>query len=842
MVRTKRTSGQVLTLVAEPRPAMSEVEETGSIHQGDKSQPSRGFRWVRFMVVMMGLLLLCGAVSATAVLVYQQAQQKRVGKRIKKIRMILALDTHVAYTEVARTLRSMLKQKPNAVDLMILLAETEAVLWSRYNGGTSARKEAERLLEQAKKRGASRRHVAILTTYLLLYDGHPEQAALAAERALVHFRGSPKLRCLLGLSRLAMGDLDAAEATLRLAMSHNSEYIPAKLHLALVQRLRGQSHQSLTLLREVLMYSPGHLGAQIEIALVRLELQGFMDLVLAEKLAEKVRLFPEYHARAELLLGRIHLRLGNAKKALKHLKKAAMLRPSDPVYTLSLMEYHLMPGGDVVKAKLASEGNQKTSREYPTAACLFARLALMMGNPQQALRYLTELRAPAIDTQEQLLSSSLKIEALSQNDDVATAEQLCNDHLGRKSPSKHKLASLRVLDSCIEHALRHSRRHLASSLVKQAPDRASKRLYLGALHLIDARPTEALKEISKVDETRLEPLLALKAQALLASGRPRAASKVLRAVLKHKAGSAWARMALSWGLLASGRRRQALSEAREIEKLNPEGIRLLYEMGRFYLAADMTGKAHTTARKLVKEASSSALGHYMEGLTALRRRRWKNARESFKAALKRALNHYESKMELACLALKQGDDATGRLLFFEAYKDSGKNPLVYERMARAFLERKNIKAASHFYLMAAGEYKSSGSRYLASDLFSRLAEILSEIPDVNRKKVEALFKRSLRGRYIHPMAYLRRARHLKKRGKDDEALIWFRKAAASNPELLSAHFELGWLLVHKDTSHSEALKALNHVVRMDGRSSIGQRARKWLNRLNNRLKRRNQTR
>lgn len=848
----ERSQGPSLALVAseplEEHPDVSERESPG--HEEErvpgKPAPVRPRSWRRRIIVVLGVAAAAGLLAVTGVLVYQQALQKRARQRLRRVKSMMEQDTAVAYEEASQVLSSLQEQQPESAEVAVVRAEVEATKWGRFGGGRRSRDLAEALLGKAGKLDAAAESRRVVRGYLLLYDGEHERAAKLAESALVHHPRSARLGHILGLARLRLGDLDAAEATLRLAISHDKDLLPARYHLAVVQRLRGRLKEARALLEEILETSPRHLGARIELALVSLQAGGRPDPVLADKLVRESEPIPAYHASARLLEGRVALQRGRVGEAKKALRKAAMLQPADPEHVLDLVELYLRPGGDVSEAKRVAAGSLRRVREYPRAPLIMARLALALGDPVEALNRLADARLTGLSLRDRALVAALKVRAFDESHQAEAATRLCAHELEELGEAM-KAAELspreplpdRVLYlACAAHGVRDRSVTLLTRLRRMSKGRKDlRRLLLGCIYLVKYRPTRALSHLRRVDGEMLGSVRYIEAHALQRTHQPRRGLRLLNRDVERHAGGARQLVRLARGLLLAGDERRAARQLRKIEELEPSGRALLHDMGDLWVRLRRYDEAEEISERLEDEAPTSPLGYQLQGEIHLANRRWKKAEQEFRRALELRPGYVPAIIGSAEVAFARGLTARGKIRFLRAHRLSGDDPSILRRLAVAYAKRGSANQTAKAYAAAARAFRRSGSRYRASELYSELGELLSRNEKKNRREVESLLKRAINIKPTHPLAYLRWAEYLRRRGETSLSVRWYRKAAKAGPELAAAHYGLGWMLVRLRAEPNEALAALQRFLDLVPSGPRVRRARRMAKRLRRRQKR-----
>ncbi len=836
---------------------------------------------------MVGFLALA---VITGILVYHQARQKRVQEKLSQVRAMVALDSAVAYSEASQVLAELYEEKPDCPEILVARAEVEAVRWGRFDGGGEAAEAAKKNLELADRQGADKQDVMVVSAYLLLFRNKYEAAAAAAEKALVHYPRSARFGYIMGVARFMLGDLEAAEATLRLAVSNDKNFLPAIYELAVVQRLRGRLVESEALLKKVLEVSPRHLGAKIETVLVHDLMGREVDIVSVERLARRVESMPKYAARAYLLMGRLKLSDGGKNAvavAERFFEKAAAIRPQEPEYLLELLALHLRPGGDVVRAKRTAAAGLDSVREYPVAPLLQARLALAEGDSGRALTHLSGVRFSSLGSLERAWVKAVGIKAHLENNDVENAKRMCSEFIaaggdldvflkvkggggftvssmstihsdspveaggreqgadvkagkeggsGRSMPES-KREFRKILEACALYAYDLRDWKTARVLEDLVKDSDLKIIIRGIRYALRHQPLRAWNSMEKIRPADIPDFGHLVGRVLQEIGRPRAALAFFDAKHNYEAQGAGQRLDLAEAYFKAGEAEAARKLLVELDEMEPVSPRILYDRGRLALEMGDSEDAGRVARQLKRDYADSHLGYYLEGLLHLDERQWRMASEAFDAALERKPDCYKCTEKLAQIAMVREGIAGARLYYQRAYKESGRNPEVLANMARRFAETGGDSHAIKAYMNAARGFRKAGSGYRASELYSELAEQLSHNKNYNRSRIESIYKRALKYRRPHPLAYYRWAEYLRRRGKPEEAVRWYERAANAAPESPDVHYSLAWILIRLDRNPSLALQSLKRFDEFEKDTARARRAMQMRRRLLHRMQR-----
>lgn len=819
-VQKRRPSGQVLALVLPP----PEPEASGPEPKG---------RWKFFLKLGLGLLVVAGALVGTGYVVYQQAQDKAVKKELQRARRLAGLDTPASYRAALQILDKVAVKRPQDARLATLVAEIRAFLWGRFGGDQKARVVALSALKRAKALHANAERLAALEGYHLLFKGRYAKAAQQAEAALLIHKRSARLDYVLGVARYHLGDLTAAEATFKLAVAHDSRFLPARIALGRLQRQRGHLKLAEATLKQVLVDSPDHLEALLERRLIVLASGRAKDDAEQQRLLRLATPFPPLLALAKLAVARKALRDRDWKSARKLLRESALLAPDDPEIALQLVASQLLPGGDARKAWSDHERLADRSREYRSAASVFARAALAAGRPGETLRFLRKPVAAKLPHEVVEQRTVAKVNAAQELDRPEIADRACAAVLKQRRPGRRARAV------CLVHVARARRGDELRELAKKSGG-ASSELVSGLLSFQQRnypRAVRILTGVARRPGTTPCTLLVL-AEALQQIERPAAALSLLRRAVALSSQAMRPRLALANGMMRSQRRAEAKRLFGALISDQPRGARTLMDLGRLGLRLGLHKEVAQLAKTLTRLYASSGHGPYLLGMLHLHAKRRRKARVQLDAALMRDPGHVPSKLALARIAFWQGDVGGGRVLYDNAWRASRKNPYILLELARGYFKHKYINRARKAYVRATLQYRGTGSGYLASGALSELAERLGSLKKYRRSAIARILKWSLQLYWANPRSHLRNGLFQEVRGYHIDARLSYQRAIRYGPEISEGYYHLGAHLLAWKRDLKQAERSLERFLEMEGARG-GRRvrnARKWLTRIKTRRK------
>lgn len=822
-VQKRRPSGQVLTLVIPP----PEPEDA-------PPEPKGRFRF--FLKLGLALAVVAAALVATGYVVYQQAQEKAVKKELLRANRLAALDTPAAYRAALQILDRVAVKRPEDARLAALVAEIRAFLWGRFGGNEKARLEAVRGLKRARELQANAERLTAIEGYHLLFKGRFAKAARHAEAALLIHKRSARLDYVLGVARYHLGDLTAAAATFKLAVAHDSRFLPARIALGRLQRQRGHLKLAETTLKQVLVESPDHLEAKLERALASVDAgKPGRDSEL-QRLARLATPHAPLLAVAKLGLARRALKAREWTRARTLLRQSALLAPDDPEIALQLVASQLLPGGDARKAWSDHERLAERSREYRSAASVFARAALAAGRPGEAMRFLRKPVPAALPPAVQEQRTVAMVNAARELDQSEIADRACAQVFKQARPGRRAWAV------CLVHVARARRGDELKTRAKApgAGRSSDSELAAGLLSYQHRSYPRAVRLLSKVARRKgVSPCtLQVLARALQRSDRPAAALPLLRRAVDLSAQALRARLELAWGLVAVRRTADAKRLFHALVSDAPRGARMLMDLGRLGLRLDLRQEVAKIAKNLTRRYASSGHGPYLAGMLELRAEKRRKARAQWDAALMRDPGHVPSKLALARLAFWQGDVGGGRVLYESAWRASRKNPDILLELARSYFKHNYVNRARRAYVRATLQYRGTGSGYLAAGALSELAQRLGSLKKYRRSAIARILKWSLQIYWANPRAQLRNGLFQESRGYHVDARLSYQRAIRYGPEISEGYYHLGAHLLAWKRDLKQAERSLARFLEMEGTRG-GRRvrnARKWLARIRARRK------
>lgn len=796
--------------------------------------PPRPKRKVRRMLAwLVGVAGVLAILVATGYAIFEQVQEKAASKRSEEARRLAELDSPLALRRALGILGDLRQARPRDGKVALTRAEILAALWGRFEGTEAARTEARQALAEAKGLRTDDERMASLEAHHLLFEGRNAEAARVAESALLVHRSSARLGYVLGMARLALGDLTAASATLKLAANQASQFLPGWVALARVQRLRGRLEAADQSVDHVLSRSAQHPGALVEQALLRQARGEVVDAATLHRLIRQVHPYPPLLAMGRLVLGRNALAEGEFDEARALFQQAALVAPEDPEIGLALLESQLLRGGDFRQAWVLHGALMDRTRELPSAAVALAETALGTGRPEEALRFLR--RAAPVGVVPESVNERervVRVQAAWELDQPEAADRLCREVWKSKQPGALSQ------EACLLHAARRRHRLVLDRQAKGLRGRLGKlaaALGLYARHRYD-RAVEALIPLARDGRTTGWTLIIL-ADALQRVDRPRAALPFLEQAVGQEAGSLRSRLALARGYQAAHGQAKALPGWSELLNEKAEGPRTMLEIGELGLDLAQYEAVEQLATRLERMHQTSGHAAYLRGQVAIRGQRdRRRARAQYEASQMREPGHLPSKLGLARLAFELGDVDGGRQLLDEAFDASGRSPEITLFLAREAFEANRIEMARQAYVKAALGFRVLGATYRASEVLAELGHRLSGIKSYRHRSVLRVLRWALRLNAKPARAHLRMGQFLEARGKHDEALACYQRATRLGPELAEAFFHRGALLLATRGEPQQVIQALGRYLDLT-RAPKGRNARNakaWLSRIQSR--------
>ncbi len=800
------------------------VPPEGSRPMADTGAKHKGRRWLKIGLLALGGVGLLVLMGLTGYLVYRNALRKQLQVGLKKVDAMMALDKALGYQEADKALDRLERKMPGQFSVRLRQAEVATWRWGRFGAGKAVGRKAHRLMSWALTRSPESERVQALHALVTLYSGERDEAAVLAERGLVHHPRSARLAYVLGMARLQGGELEAAEATLRLAVSYDSKFLPALYHLAVVERLRGRLDLAKGYVSRVLAASPGHEGAVVERALLEFLTEHRIDGPELDRAKRRAKVCPEYEARYLLLEALVAASQGRGRDAASSLEKAIQLRPREPEYALTLIE--METGRDVAAAGRVLLPKWRFLREYPRAALATARLDLSRGRPFNLLERLDDIPRAGLDESKSAKLQAYEIEGRLLVGQWERARAQCLRHpQHRWKPSDPRLSA------CLQLAWVSGRRRLMRRLLKRVlVEDATKKVQNGLFMLSRHRAVKAASLLSEVTEHDLGWAGLYGVRAWLEARRPRAALEMAVKVARARGRDLWSRLLLAEVFLEAGRRKKAVKTLRGIKsELAPTSPYVLFEMGRLWLRTGARRPVDLLIKRLSRMDEGRIWGRWLSGLAAASRKKWKRAGEKLSAVVRHDPDKWRAWLDLALVRHRSGDRKGARKAFAEAAARGDRAWVLWVQTETA-VRAVQVPEALSVGLSAARAFRRLGAFRRASTLYAMLADLMSRQESYNRRKVKRMFRKALEMRAVSSKSYLLYAEFLRRRGKPAQALVWYERAVQANPEDADALYRRLWCMVHLPVSAQRIEPAVSQFVRVEERGSRVKRARQWLRR------------
>ena len=288
--------------------------------------------------------------------------------------------------------------------------------------------------------------------------------------------------------------------------------------------------------------------------------------------------------------------------------------------------------------------------------------------------------------------------------------------------------------------------------------------------------------------------------------------------------------------------RTALDEVRRLRRSSwtPEQLGNAYgELGRLYLAYDLTEPAAACLRNAARLASGDLRWTYLLGTVAQTERRLEEAEKAFHAALALDPTHLPSMLRLGDVYLTAGEPGTAASFFHKVLKATSSGPrqevaAAHAGLARAATARGEPEAAVTHYLAAlelqpaasalryplALAYRELGDLEAARQQLAQRGTRPPSYPDPIRRELRELatgagvhlvagnralrrnepeaaaehYRRAVEANAESAEAHLSLAATLARLGQPEEAAEHYERSLAIDPENPAVHYNLGTLL------------------------------------------------
>ncbi len=778
----------------------------------------------KIVLLILGGLALVSFLGLTGYLVYRNALRKQLLLGLKKVDAMIAMDRPLAYQEAEKSLADLNRKMPGEFSVTLRRAEVAACRWGRFGASRKEGQEARRLLDELLVRSAKGERVQALQAIMALYSGEHDKAAVLAEKGLVHHPRSARLSYVLGMARLRNGELEAAEATLRLAVSYDSKYLPALYHLAVVERLRGRLSLAAGYLQQGLQLSPGHEGALVETALVGFLDKGFIKAAALDRAKRQAGGVPEYRARFLLLAALSAKAQGHHDVAVRNLSEALQLQPQEPEYALALVA--METSRDVEAAARVVLPRWRLLREYPNAALVTARLDLARGRPFEAIRRLEGVRRAGLSDTQISVVDALEIRGMLLAGQWDRAEQRCR----YRAKAGWEVSDPRF-PACLDLAwIRGDRGLMRRFLRRVSGTGVDRQVIRGLRNLARYRPDKAAKSFAGASREQLRWMGSFAVQALLETGRPHTAADLALRVLDVRGKDVWSRLLLAQAAQVAGHGKTSVAQLRRVEKvLVPTSTYIRFLVGRIWIENGNRHRLDQLIKSLSRRDAGRIWADWLSGLWALSRKKWRRAVDKLTKVVRSDPSQWEAWIDLGRARFRAKDHKGARKAFAEAASRGERPPALLAQMQEA-LRAGLVQDALRPGMAAARAFRKVGAWQMASTIYARLADAMSRQESYNRRRVKKLFRKALEMHSRSSEAYLLYAEFLRRRGHPEDALAWYERAVSANPESRNALYRRLWCLVHLRVGAQRLQPAVNAFLALEGHGSRARRARHWLRR------------
>lgn len=241
---------------------------------------------------------------------------------------------------------------------------------------------------------------------LYLHRGQAREAVAIAEAVVKRLAQEPAAYNLLGVAKAAAGDRRGARAAYAKALTLNPGFTSARLNLGKLETLEGHHEEARKQYAQLLKQDPNHVQALYELAHTEEAAGRPREAVrwLEKLLSRDLR-----HVDAALALAELHLKLGDASKALEVAKQASGQFP-DHMGVLSVLGRAHAASGQRDLAKVAFGRMGKQAGFDVNRLVEVAKLQLAIADTEGAAFSLTKaLTADANALPAQLLMAEVEL-------------------------------------------------------------------------------------------------------------------------------------------------------------------------------------------------------------------------------------------------------------------------------------------------------------------------------------------------------------------------------------------------------------------------------------------------
>ncbi|MCC6749559.1 MAG: tetratricopeptide repeat protein [Deltaproteobacteria bacterium] len=810
----------VLELERPTSPARLAPQSRGArLAAAPTSRRRRGWIWLTVAVVALG---------TGGVIGYRAYRDHVIRREVARAFALSIPDLASSYREALGVLDRLLKRHPRDGRLLGASALLQAHLSARLHVDPGGRERSARWASEALARpttgGAA--HARLTQALLALGQGDVSRASSAVQ-ALQPAEPLWHHRVTLAQVSIAQGQAEPAQAQLDGAAA-GPAFPALLLEAGRLARLRGDLGRAESLLQRGLDASPAHPGLLVERARARLAAGTPPDVAEVDRLADAVASTPGFAANLSLLKGELAAAAGQRAAAREHAADAQRARPTDPEARWLAARWMLGPGGKVSAALAGLERDEPWRASFdPAARLLRARALILAGRPHDATDALARLETRNLTPSDRRAAQALQVQAAHLADDGARVEGLCAAPGFAEDPA--------VARACGEALLERSALGTANKLLATLPKSPAER-YLRGLraftlgdHATAVRVLSALRP-QEADEEPALPLLAL-GRALVRQHSLTEAVRVLRAAVTQDGRSARARLALAVALAAAGHDSEAGSLLDELVADRPTAPSLLAAAGQVFLALGNVQRADGLVRAASQRSPEATALMLLAGRVAQAEGQLDRARSLFKKVLNRDPRQAEALIDLGRAELEAKHVPKATQHFAAAVRLRPKDPELLLLQAEAYAKAGQYRQALKPGLQAIQAYVRSEQRGRAVEAMVTLGRAMRQGDAWARTRAQQLLFEATRQTQAPATAFLELGRVHRQNRNATRALVAFRQAIAHDPQLASAHLELGLTLRTRPAWRNQAKKALRDYLRLRPKGDEAVRVRALLARM-----------
>jgi tetratricopeptide (TPR) repeat protein len=558
----------------------------------------RIWQFVRLPIIIFAIAVAVAAITLSLFFLIRSANIKR---SVAESRKAVTEGTYGSYTTGLNTLKTLLANYPDRVDVLSTTAWAYVYGAYAYHGKSwEGMEKSRQLLSRIPSGKDHDLRGAAMGLRAILEDRGAEAVTLTGESLQIH-KGCDELKFVHGLALASTGKTMEAVIDLELLHSRSKPFVPAMIEIAKLKRAAKDHQGSLTILLEVLQFQDDNLAAQIEAAHLQMQ-GGAANIPVVEKRIGTIQSAlkdapPSVMARGLLAVGVFTSLKGQFDVAVDPLEKAYAIDPEDDETVLALSRAYRMAGRPLTAVKILAK--VADLKRVPTGTLVeMTESGLATGRVKLARAAVGELLLRADFESPKANYLAGVVEMQSKNPEKAVS---------------HFKASGESADSRIQMALALARSGKLPDAGKLLKDMSKNENQLCATLLYAWLTRKGPQALDQTANLAACPF-AIKAPLLLEAGRYAQLSELATQEAKlaetpetlyYLAASAWRTLGL----------KIAHEEMDKILTFEPDGVQLLSDVAAAFLAMGRLDEALQAAQMCYDKNPDAAAAHALLAAT-----------------------------------------------------------------------------------------------------------------------------------------------------------------------------------------------------------------------------------